>query len=101
MVEINLGVKKMNWFIKLKLVQKLFLSFGITAILTIVIGVLGIMRISDVGGLMHNLYAHNLVAIQQLATVQTTLVAHSRGITRLPMEDRKAAQETIERSQEH
>lgn len=91
----------MNWFIKLKLGQKLFLSFGITAALTIAIGALGIMRINDVGGLMHSLYANNLLAIQQLASVQTSLVTHSRGITRLPMEERNVAEETIARGNEH
>ena len=91
----------MKWFIKLKLVQKLFLSFGITAALTIVIGVVGIIRIGDVGSLMHSLYTNNLLAIQALANAQSAVVVHSRGITRLPMEEQKAAEETIERGKEH
>ncbi len=91
----------MNWFIKLKLVQKLFLSFGITAILTVVIGVVGVLRVSEVGTLMHNLYINNLMAIQQLASAQTSLVAHSRGVTRMPMETRKDVEESIERSVQH
>ena len=87
----------MNWFIKLKLVQKLFLSFGSTAVLTLVIGIVGILRVDEVGVLLHNLYVNNLVAIQELAAAQSTLVVHSRGVTRLPMEDRKVAEDNIQR----
>ena len=91
----------MNWFIKLKLVQKLFLSFGLTAFLTVAIGVLGIFRVTDVGTLMHNLYVNNLIAIQELASAQASLVTHSRGVTRMPMENHKEIEESIERSKQH
>jgi len=87
----------MNWFIKLKLVQKLFLSFGITAILTILIGVLGILRVNDVGILLHNLYTNNLLAIQELATAQTALVVHARSVTRMPIESPTEAEATAAR----
>ena len=87
----------MNWFIKLKLVQKLFLSFGITAILTILIGVLGIFRVNDVGTLLHDLYTNNLVAVQELATAQTALVVHARSVTRMPIESPKEAEATAAR----
>jgi methyl-accepting chemotaxis protein len=50
---------------------------------------------------MHNLYLNNLLAIQELASAQTALVVHARGVTRLPMEERKVAEETIERGKEH
>ena len=92
----------MNWFLRLKLGQKLLLAFLLGTVLTIVVGVVGINRMMVIGDLGESMYKDNLVAVQQLANVAAAQLRHSRGLTRLTSQkDRAEIDSTIARGKDH
>jgi methyl-accepting chemotaxis protein len=65
----------MNWFLKLKLANKLLVTYLICVLFAVGIGLFGLTRITTVGGLLHGMYENNLVALQQLAEADGKLLA--------------------------
>ena len=92
----------MNWFLRLKLGQKLIVSFVVCALLTTVVGIYALFRIVELGGMLDNTYSNNLVSIQNLADAALRQGLHSRGLTRLPtLHDAEDIKTTVERGKGH
>jgi methyl-accepting chemotaxis protein len=72
----------MNWFLRLKLGQKLILSFVVCALLTTVVGVYSLLRVVQMGGMFEDAF-ENLGSIQQLSNAALRQMQHSRAATRL------------------
>jgi methyl-accepting chemotaxis protein len=91
----------MQWFMKLKLGQKLISTFVCGALLTALVGGYALVKIIDLGGLTHDMYSNNLVAMQHLGAAVSKLVVHSRAATRMPTQSPDQVNETMERAQKH
>ncbi|WP_417069384.1 methyl-accepting chemotaxis protein [Niveibacterium terrae] len=92
----------MNWFLRLKLGQKLIVSFTVCALLTTIVGVFSLLKVVELGGLLDNTYSNNLVSIQNLADAALRQGLHSRGLTRLPtLHDAEDIKTTVERGKGH
>jgi methyl-accepting chemotaxis protein len=92
----------MNWFRHLKLAQKLLVAFLTCAVLTLVVGVYGMSRITDLSERLDSTYSNNLVAIQYLAEAQLRQGAESRSYARLPsMKDAELQKSTAARAKAH
>jgi methyl-accepting chemotaxis protein len=86
---------------KLKLGQKLISTFVCGALLTAVVGGYALVKIIDIGGLTHNMYVNNLVAMQHLGAAVSKFVVHSRAATRMPTQSPNDVADTMERAQKH
>ncbi|HSB97833.1 MAG TPA: methyl-accepting chemotaxis protein [Spongiibacteraceae bacterium] len=91
----------MNWFMKLKLGQKLITTFVCGALLTAAVGGYALLKIVAVGELLHDMYGNNLVAMQHLGVAVEKFVVHSRAATRMPTQSPSDVDETMERSKKH
>lgn len=91
----------MRWFMSLKLAEKLLSAFLLGALLTVIVGVTGLVRINQVSDLLHDMYVTNLVSIQELSLANTALIVHSRGISRMPTQSAKDRATTQERVKGH
>ncbi|HSB96196.1 MAG TPA: methyl-accepting chemotaxis protein [Spongiibacteraceae bacterium] len=91
----------MKWFMRLKLGQKLLTTFICSALLTAAVGGYALTRINTVGGLLHDMYSNNLLAVQQLGKAGQLFVIHTRGAGRLPMQSQSDAEATLERLKKH
>ena len=87
----------MNWFMKLKLANKLLVTYLICVMFTVGIGLFGLSRITTVGGLLHGMYQNNLMALQQLAEASGKLAANSRTFVRVGNQTGKEAEGTLAR----
>jgi methyl-accepting chemotaxis protein len=88
----------MNWFMKLKLANKLLATYLVCVLFTVGIGVFALNRITTVGGLLHDMYDNNLVALQQLAQASGKLAANSRTYVRVGNQSGKEAEATLGRA---
>ncbi|MEC5388009.1 methyl-accepting chemotaxis protein [Uliginosibacterium sp. H3] len=92
----------MNWFRHLKLAQKLLVAFLTCAVLTLVVGLYGMTRITDLSERLDSTYSNNLMAIQMLSDMQIRQGAHNRSYARLPsMKDVDLQKQTVERAKGH
>jgi methyl-accepting chemotaxis protein len=91
----------MQWFMKLKLGQKLLSTFICGALLTALVGGYALVKIIDVGRLLHDMYTNNLVAMEHLGGAVSKFVVHSRAATRMPTQSPSDVAETMERSHKH
>ena len=53
----------MNWFLRLKLGQKLILSFVVCALLTTVVGVYSLLRVVQMGGMFEDAFGLRVVVV--------------------------------------
>ncbi|MEC5384927.1 methyl-accepting chemotaxis protein [Uliginosibacterium sp. H3] len=88
----------MNWFMKLKLANKLLVTYLVCVLFTVGIGLFGLNRITVVGGLLHDMYEGNLVALQQLAEANGRLAVNSRAFVRAGGQNLKDAEATLGRA---
>ncbi|MFT4173367.1 MAG: methyl-accepting chemotaxis protein [Rhodocyclaceae bacterium] len=89
----------MNWFLRMKLATKLLTTFLACSILTAVVGVYGMSRVSLIGGLLDNTYNNNVYSLQMLSDAASRQAAHSRAYTRLPAQrDANDIKDTIGRA---
>ncbi|MFA9439702.1 methyl-accepting chemotaxis protein [Uliginosibacterium sp. sgz301328] len=91
----------MNWFLRLKLAQKLLVTFLACSVITAAVGVYGLTRITQIGGLLDDTYRNNIYSIQMLADAAGRQAAHSRAYSRLASLDADAARDTVERARGH
>nr|BAQ18891.1 methyl-accepting chemotaxis protein MCP [Sphingomonas sp. A1] len=95
------GVERMNWFLRLKLAQKLLVTFLACSVITAAVGIYGLTRITHIGGLLDDTYRNNIYSIQMLADAAGRQAAHSRAYSRLPSLEADAARDTVERARAH
>jgi len=92
----------MNWFLRLKLAHKLLLTFMACSALTAAVGVYGLLRIVELGGMLDRVYRDNVVAAQYVSDASGRFGAHSRAYVRLPaMHDPEMIKSTVTRAQSH
>ncbi|MGY4827381.1 HAMP domain-containing methyl-accepting chemotaxis protein [Sphaerotilaceae bacterium SBD11-9] len=92
----------MNWFLRLKLAQKLLTTFLVCSLLTAAVGVYGLTRVSLLGDMLSNTYDNNVVCLQQIGEAQNRLSAHARAYVRLlSMKKPEDIKSTIERAKSH
>src|SRR3954468_17693383 len=75
---------RMNWFLRLKLAQKLLVAFLACSVLTAAVGAYSLTRVSLLGDMIHNTYADNVLPLQYISEAAARLTAHSRAYVRLP-----------------
>ncbi len=68
----------MSWFTQLRLATKLTLAFLAVALVALVIGGFGTMKLKQVDGMMSSLYADRLIPIRQLGVVKAETIQHYR-----------------------
>jgi methyl-accepting chemotaxis protein len=73
----------MNWFLRLKLAHKLLTTFLFCSLLTAAVGVFGLMRMSDLGGMLKDTYENNVLPIQHVSDASRQVGAYSRSYVRL------------------
>ncbi|MFY9512311.1 MAG: MCP four helix bundle domain-containing protein, partial [Rubrivivax sp.] len=92
----------MNWFLRLKLANKLLLTFLICSALTAAVGVFGLLRVAGLGAMLDSVYRDNVLAAQYVSDAASRFGAHSRAYVRLPaMKDAETVKATIDRAQSH
>ncbi|RZL03064.1 MAG: methyl-accepting chemotaxis protein [Rubrivivax sp.] len=73
----------MTWFLRMKLAHKLLTTFLTCSVLTAAVGVYGLLRISELGGMLSATYDNNVVCLEQISDAALKLSAHSRSHVRL------------------
>ncbi|HET7795362.1 MAG TPA: methyl-accepting chemotaxis protein [Rhizobacter sp.] len=92
----------MNWFLRLKLAQKLLLTFLVCSAITAGVGGYSLTRLSQLGGMLKDTYENNVLPLQDISEAATRLTAHSRAYVRLPaMKDAAEIKETVKRAGSH
>jgi methyl-accepting chemotaxis protein len=92
----------MNWFTRLKLAHKLSITFLVCSVLTAAVGVYGLTRVSQLGGMLSYTYDNNVVCLQQINEAQVRLAAHARSHVRLmAMKRAEDVKSTVERAKSH
>ncbi|MDO9003064.1 MAG: methyl-accepting chemotaxis protein [Aquabacterium sp.] len=85
----------MNWFLRMKLAHKLLTTFLTCSVLTAAVGVYGLTRISELGGMLSSTYDNNVVCLEQISDAALKLSSHARSYVRLTAiknpDDAKAA----------
>src|SRR5690554_1253867 len=92
----------MQWYLNLKLMQKLVIAFGAGALLTLIVGVLAVLRLQQMAHVTEDLYKNRLLAIDYLAKASSYMITHARGQVSLPSllddrERRAVLQRNVER----
>jgi methyl-accepting chemotaxis protein len=91
-----------NWFLRLKLAHKLLLTFLTCSLLTAAVGIFGVLRITDLGGVIRNTYVNNVMPMRHIAEASARLGAHSRSYVRVAaMKKADEVQATVERAKGH
>ena len=81
----------MQWYLNLKLMQKLVIAFCVGALLTLAVGILAMLRLQQMAHITEDLYENRLLAIDHLAKASSLMITHARGLVSLPslVEDRE------------
>src|SRR5690606_16777110 len=81
----------MQWYLNLKLMQKLVIAFCVGALLTLAVGILAVLRLQQMAHITEDLYENRLLAIDHLAKASSLMITHARGLVSLPslVEDRE------------
>jgi len=74
----------MNWFLRLKLANKLLLTFMMCSVLTAAVGVYGMIRLADIGRMLTQTYTASVLPAQLVSQAAGLLTSHSRSYVRLP-----------------
>ncbi len=92
----------MNWFLRLKLANKLLVTFLICSALTAGVGIYSLTRIVQLGEMIHTTYAENVLPLQYVSEAAARLTAHSRAYVRLPAQkDKEVQKDTAKRAAAH
>jgi len=73
----------MNWFLRMKLAHKLLSTFLTCSVLTAIVGIYGLTRISELGSMLSSTYANNVVCLEQVSDAAMQLSSHARSYVRL------------------
>ncbi|KHL70519.1 hypothetical protein SF06_06030 [Pseudomonas flexibilis] len=79
----------MQWYLNLKLMQKLVIAFCVGALLTLAVGVLAVLRLQQMADINQDMYDNRLVGIDALGKASASMLTHTRGVLMLPMLDRQ------------
>lgn len=90
----------MKWFYKLKLMNKLFLSFAAISLILVIEGVVGLTVVSRMGGISSSLYHQNLVPIDKIAQFNRLLYQYRLILFQIVGENDPAQMEIIAKNLE-
>lgn len=85
----------MQWYLKLKLMQKLLVAFIVGALLTLAVGALSIIRLQEMADISEDMYSNRLQAIDHLGRANASMLLHSRSVVVLPMLNEQARTNVI------
>jgi methyl-accepting chemotaxis protein len=74
----------MNWFLRLKLANKLLLTFLMCSALTAAVGLYGMFRVAELGSMLSKTYTDTMLPTQLVSEAGARLTAHARAYVRLP-----------------
>jgi methyl-accepting chemotaxis protein len=90
----------MNWFLRLKLANKLLFTFLACSVLTAAVGVYGTLRVAALGQMLQSTYTDAVLPAQLVSDAGAGLTAHSRAYVRLPsLKDPAAMRDAVQRAQ--
>nr|WP_122602974.1 methyl-accepting chemotaxis protein [Pseudomonas viridiflava] len=73
----------MNWFYSAKLSTKLFISFALCALITLVVGIIGSQGIGDLSNSLKLTFSNNLVSVAKTNETKANAIAQNRDLYRL------------------
>ena len=73
----------MNWFYNAKLSTKLFISFALCALITLVVGIIGSQGIGDLSNSLKPTFSNNLVSVAKTNETKANAIAQNRDLYRL------------------
>ncbi|QXG33751.1 methyl-accepting chemotaxis protein [Pseudomonas viridiflava] len=73
----------MNWFYNAKLSTKLFISFVLCALITLVVGIIGSQGIGDLSNSLKLTFSNNLVSVAKTSETKANAIAQNRDLYRL------------------
>ncbi len=73
----------MNWFYNAKLSTKLFISFALCALITVVVGIIGSQGIGDLSNSLKLTFSNNLVSVGKTSETKANAIAQNRDLYRL------------------
>nr|WP_122671297.1 methyl-accepting chemotaxis protein [Pseudomonas viridiflava] len=73
----------MNWFYNAKLSTKLFISFALCALITLVVGIIGSQGIGDLSNSLKLTFSNNLVSVAKTSETKANAIAQNRDLYRL------------------
>nr|WP_122437451.1 methyl-accepting chemotaxis protein [Pseudomonas viridiflava] len=73
----------MNWFYNAKLSTKLFISFALCALITLVVGIIGSQGIGDLSNSLKLTFSNNLVSVAKTSETKANAIAQNRELYRL------------------
>lgn len=73
----------MNWFYNAKLSTKLFISFALCALITLVVGIIGSQGIGDLSNSLKLTFSNNLVSVAKTNETKANAIAQNRDLYRL------------------
>jgi methyl-accepting chemotaxis protein len=92
----------MNWFLRLKLANKLLLTFLICSALTAAVGAYGMLRVAELGHMLGHTYTDSVLPEQFVSEAGASLSDHSRAYVRLPaLKDPVEIRDAVERAKTH
>ena len=87
----------MQWYLNLKLMQKLVIAFCVGALLTLIVGVVAVLRLQQMIDLNQDMYDNRLVAIDAMGKATAQMLTHARGVVMLPLVHGDGLQDLLER----
>ena len=87
----------MQWYLNLKLMQKLVIAFCVGALLTLAVGVLAVLRLQQITDINQDMYDNRLVAIDALGKANAQMLTHARGVLMLPLLNQRETLDMIQR----
>ena len=92
----------MNWFLRLKLANKLLITFLACSMLTAAVGAYGMLRVAELGRMLSRTHADMVVPAQLMSEAGARLAAHSRAYVRLPaLKEPAEIRAAVQRAGEH
>jgi len=73
----------MNWFYNARLSTKLFISFALCALITLVVGVIGSRGITDLSTSLKLAFSNNLVSVAKTSETKANVIAQNRDLYRM------------------
>src|SRR5512141_3182878 len=92
----------MNWFKNLKLAVQLTLTFGLVAIVALIIGLVGLSSTAQMNGMVRSIYQNQLIPVKDVAGASHQAIQHIRRLNNFMVNpDPAARQAAVQRMESH
>lgn len=89
----------MNFLTQLKIRSRLLGAFAVTAVITFIVGLMGLNASSTLSGLLANVYDNNLVPISDVANANMAIIYYDRALYDYVVEPEKSGMDAIQSKQ--